>query len=144
IDCTVTDASLQSLAASCPSLSELHLFSDYLLSTGLSSHSPTAPTSTSPLPALPDHNPTSSSPLPNRGPPTSSSLSPLCDNNSSPSSSPSSSSPSSSPLPSKPPYRFLSLKVLSITSSSLTDPGVACITAACPNLLRLLLRDCLQ
>ncbi|CAI5513272.1 unnamed protein product [Closterium sp. Naga37s-1] len=66
IDCTVTDASLQSLAASCPSLSELHLFSDYLLGTGLSSHSPTAPASTSPLPALPDHNPTSSSPVPNR------------------------------------------------------------------------------
>ncbi|CAI5991862.1 unnamed protein product [Closterium sp. NIES-64] len=77
-------------------------------------------------------------------PPTPSSLSPLRNNNSSPSSSPSSSSPSSSPLPSKPPYRFLSLKALSITSCSLADPGVACIVTACPNLLRLLLRDCIQ
>ncbi|CAI5526389.1 unnamed protein product [Closterium sp. Naga37s-1] len=140
IDCTVTDASLQSLAASCPSLSELHLFSDYLLGTRLSSHSPAVPTST-PLSPPP-------SPLLTRNPPpsssSSSSLSPLRDHNASPSSSSLSSSPSSSPLPSKPPYRFLSLKVLSITSCSLADPGVACIVTACPNLLKLLLRDCIQ
>ncbi|CAI5993849.1 unnamed protein product, partial [Closterium sp. NIES-64] len=111
IDCTVTDASLQSLAASCPSLSELHLFSDYLLGTA---HPPRPPY---PLFAItiPPHPP------PRRPP-----------------------SPSSSPLPSKPPYRFLSLKALSITSCSLADPGVACIVTACPNLLRLLLRDCIQ
>ncbi|GJP46654.1 hypothetical protein CLOM_g5919 [Closterium sp. NIES-68] len=119
IDCTMTDASLQSLAASCPSLSELHVFSDYLLGTGLSPHVPCVASPSSHIPS------TSSS----------DSSSPPCN--------PSSSS-SPSPPPSKPPHRFLSLKTLSIASCSLTDAGVACIVAACPNLLRLLLRDCIQ